>query len=138
MVGAGSVSSVGEDAGEHTGDGVVVGVLIVKLLDEGKSFGLVFADEDGGKLGGEHGVVRGFCQRVAEEGFGFGVLLAGNEQVNEVGGGGSRAGVTGESAPVGSFSDVGLAGIFGDVGAEEGVGLGLGGDFEGFEEFSGG
>jgi hypothetical protein len=138
MVGARRVSCIGENPGKHAGDGVVVGVLVVELLDEGKRIGLVFTDEYSGELGGERRIVGRLGKGVAKEGFGFGILLASNEQMYEIGGGGSGAGVFCEETAVGGFGSVRLICVFGDVGCEEGVGICLRGDLESFEQLGGG
>jgi hypothetical protein len=117
VVGAGEVSGVGEDPGEDASNGVVAGMLVVQLLDEGQGLVLVLTDEDGGELGGEGGIVGGLLEGGAEEGFGFRVLLPGDEEMGEIGSSGFGVGVFGEDAAVGGFSHVVLACVLRDVGA---------------------
>ena len=76
LVGTGVVAGVGEDRGQHAGDGGVGGVGGVKLLEEREGLGFVLIGEHGGELRGERGVVGILGERRAEQGFRLGILLA--------------------------------------------------------------
>ncbi len=138
LVGAGEVAGIGEDRGQHAGDGGVGGMGGVELLEEREGLGLVLIGEHGGELSGKRGVVRVLCERGAEEGFGLGILLAQDEQMSQAGRGGRGIGFFVEDAAIGGCGGVELAGFFGELGGEEGIGGGFRRELEGFEQVVGG
>ena len=138
MIGAGEVSGVGQDFGEHAGNGGVIGVGVVELLDQRQGFSLVLCGEDGGELGGEGGVVGGLLEGGAEEGFRFGILLFSDEQMGEAGVGRGGFGVLGKDAAIGGFGGGGFTGLVGEVGGEDGIVGGFRGELEGLKQVAGG
>jgi len=134
LVGVSVFAGVGQDLGEHLGNGGVVGMLLVEALKQRQGIGLVLGDEDGGELGGEGRVVRGFGEGGAEEGFRVGVFLLGDEQMGKAGDGFGISGGELEDATPGSFCGSGVAGQFGQLGGKYCVLRGFRGDFEGFDE----
>ena len=72
LVGAGVVAGVGEDRGQHAGDGGVGGMGGVKFLEQREGLGVVLIGEHGGELRGQRGVIGIFVERGAEKGLGPG------------------------------------------------------------------
>ena len=137
LVRSGGIASLREHIGQHAGDGEVLGMGGVELLQKRQGFGVVLSGQHSGELGVQGRIFGLLLERCADQFLGFGVLLAFDEDVGEAGVGGYGFRIARENAAIGGFGSFVIAGVFGEIGGEKRVVGGFGGDLQRFKEFIG-